>query len=55
MTDFAAPRLDAVELWRVALPLVKPFRTSFGTQTTRDINPIDLFATNRTHTIDPYR
>jgi O-succinylbenzoate synthase len=37
MTDFAPPRLDAVELWRVALPLVKPFRTSFGTQTTRDI------------------
>lgn len=37
MTDLAAPRLDAVELWRVALPLVKPFRTSFGTQTTRDI------------------
>lgn len=37
MTDFAPCRLDAVELWRVALPLVKPFRTSFGTQTTRDI------------------
>lgn len=32
-----APRLDAIELRRLAMPLVKPFRTSFGTQTTRDI------------------
>jgi o-succinylbenzoate synthase len=37
MTDHRAPRLDAVELRRLALPLVKPFRTSFGTQITRDI------------------
>jgi len=32
----AMPRVDAVELRRVALPLVAPFRTSFGTQTVRD-------------------
>ena len=30
-------RLEAVELRRLALPLVTPFRTSFGTQTDRDI------------------
>lgn len=30
-------KLTAVELRRVALPLVAPFRTSFGTQTARDI------------------
>jgi O-succinylbenzoate synthase len=30
-------RLEAVELRRLALPLVTPFRTSFGTQTTRDV------------------
>lgn len=29
--------LDAVELRRIALPLVTPFRTSFGTQTSRDV------------------
>jgi O-succinylbenzoate synthase len=29
-------RVEAVELRRVALPLVAPFRTSFGTQTVRD-------------------
>lgn len=30
-------KLERVELRRVALPLVTPFRTSFGTQTERDI------------------
>jgi O-succinylbenzoate synthase len=30
-------KLAAVELRRVELPLVSPFRTSFGTQTTRDV------------------
>ena len=30
-------KLEAVELRRVQLPLVSPFRTSFGTQTERDI------------------
>ena len=30
-------KLDLVELRRVAMPLVSPFRTSFGTQTDRDI------------------
>jgi O-succinylbenzoate synthase len=29
-------KLTAVELRRISLPLVAPFRTSFGTQTTRD-------------------
>ena len=29
-------KLTAVELRRISLPLVSPFRTSFGTQTTRD-------------------
>ncbi len=29
-------KLEAVELRRVALPLVRPFRTSFGTETHRD-------------------
>lgn len=30
-------KIDAVELRRIALPLVTPFRTSFGTQTARDV------------------
>lgn len=30
-------KIDAVDLVRVAMPLVSPFRTSFGTQTSRDI------------------
>lgn len=30
-------RLEGVELRRVSMPLVSPFRTSFGTQTERDI------------------
>jgi o-succinylbenzoate synthase len=30
-------RLEAVELHRVSMPLVRPFRTSFGTQTVRDV------------------
>ena len=30
-------KIDVVELRRVALPLVAPFRTSFGTETERDI------------------
>jgi len=29
--------LEAIELRRIALPLVSPFRTSFGTETARDI------------------
>jgi O-succinylbenzoate synthase len=33
----AGARIDAVELRRVELPLVTPFRTSFGTETVRDI------------------
>jgi o-succinylbenzoate synthase len=30
-------KLESVELRRIAMPLVTPFRTSFGTQTARDI------------------
>ncbi|GAA1540230.1 O-succinylbenzoate synthase [Microbacterium ginsengiterrae] len=30
-------KLEGIELRRVAMPLVSPFRTSFGTQTTKDI------------------
>lgn len=30
-------KIEAVELIRAAMPLVSPFRTSFGTQTTRDV------------------
>ncbi len=30
-------RIDGIELRRVAMPLVSPFRTSFGTQTAKDI------------------
>ncbi|HVA73197.1 MAG TPA: o-succinylbenzoate synthase [Acidimicrobiales bacterium] len=30
-------KIEAVELVRVAMPLVSPFRTSFGTQTARDV------------------
>jgi O-succinylbenzoate synthase len=30
-------QLESVELRRIALPLVTPFRTSFGTQTSRDV------------------
>lgn len=38
MFDLATPlTVDAVELRRIALPLVAPFRTSFGTETARDI------------------
>jgi o-succinylbenzoate synthase len=33
----AAVRLDAVELRRVRMPLVAPFRTSYGTETVRDV------------------
>ena len=30
-------KLEAVELRRIRMPLVAPFRTSFGSQTARDI------------------
>lgn len=30
-------KLESVELRRIAMPLVAPFRTSFGTETTRDV------------------
>ena len=31
------PRVEAVELIRISMPLVAPFRTSFGVQTERDV------------------
>lgn len=37
MTALTPVGIDAVELRRVSLPLVRPFRTSFGTQTVRDV------------------
>src|SRR5579864_8372665 len=33
---YRGPMIEAVELRRVALPLVTPFRTSYGTETFRD-------------------
>ena len=37
MTDPAPIRIARVELRRIAMPLVSPFRTSFGVETERDI------------------
>ena len=37
-------RISAVELRRVRLPLVAPFRTSFGTQTTREVLLVHVLA-----------
>ena len=39
-------KITAVELRRIALPLVAPFRTSFGTETTRDILLIRVVTTD---------
>ena len=36
-TTLPAVPVEAVELVRIALPLVAPFRTSFGVETTRDV------------------
>jgi O-succinylbenzoate synthase len=36
--------IDAVELRRVVLPLISPFRTSFGTQTQRDVLLVRVIA-----------
>jgi O-succinylbenzoate synthase len=38
----AVPRVEAVELVRIAMPLVAPFRTSFGVQTERDVLLVHL-------------
>ena len=38
----APPRVEAVELVRVTMPLVAPFRTSFGVQTERDVLLVHL-------------
>nr|WP_211262354.1 o-succinylbenzoate synthase [Nitriliruptor alkaliphilus] len=35
--DLPPVAIDAVGITRIALPLVRPFRTSFGTQTVRDV------------------
>jgi len=37
LESIAPIALEAIELRRIALPLVSPFRTSFGTETARDI------------------
>jgi hypothetical protein len=34
-----AVKLVGVELRRIRMPLVAPFRTSFGSQTDRDVRP----------------
>jgi o-succinylbenzoate synthase len=39
-------RLDAVELRRIRLPLVAPFRTSFGTEYDRDVLLVRVMATD---------
>jgi len=36
------PRVEAVELIRISMPLVAPFRTSFGVQTERDVLLVHL-------------
>ncbi len=41
-TTGPGPRVEAVELIRIAIPLVAPFRTSFGVQTQRDVLLIHL-------------
>jgi o-succinylbenzoate synthase len=40
-------KLTGVELRRIEMPLVAPFRTSFGTQTTRDILLLRVVASSR--------
>lgn len=35
-------RIDAVRLHRIHLPLVRPFRTSFGTETVRDVLLVEV-------------
>lgn len=42
--ELAPVSIDAVELRRIALPLVAPFRTSFGTETARDILLVRIVA-----------
>src|SRR5690348_4527521 len=37
-------RLEAVELRRLRMPLVSPFRTSFGTTTVRDVRLVRAIA-----------
>lgn len=39
-------KLTAVELRRVAMPLVSPFRTSFGTQTRKDVLLVKVITTD---------
>ena len=39
-------RLGTLELRRLAMPLVTPFRTSFGTETTRDILLVHVTGTD---------
>ena len=39
-------KLDGVEILHVSMPLVSPFRTSFGTQTTRDLLVLRVVSTD---------
>ena len=38
--------IDQIRLHRVDMPLVRPFRTSFGTQVTRDILLVEVRTTD---------
>ena len=37
-------RVQEITLRRISMPLVRPFRTSFGTQTDRDILLVEVLA-----------
>ena len=39
-------RLESVELIRVKMPLVRPFRTSFGEQTVRDVLLVNAYTSD---------
>ncbi len=43
-SEDAGPVVEAVELLRISIPLVAPFRTSFGVETQRDVLLIHLLA-----------
>jgi O-succinylbenzoate synthase len=41
-------KLEKIELFIIALPLVRPFRTSFGTQTSREVLIVKVVNENGT-------
>jgi O-succinylbenzoate synthase len=42
MSDVKTSRIDLVRLHRIDMPLVRPFRTSFGTQEARDVLLVEV-------------